>query len=222
MPTTTTFAGMIDDDNTTPEVEESAAPLAVYSTNTANFSPEDIAPPMIKLMQGLSPEVQEGAARPGNWVLSGFDPTEVLTMVPLSYARRREFRNEDTNAIDCRSWDGETGEGNPGGFCMGCPMNQWTGEGKSRKGPSCVFMYSYMMYVVEFDSVGVMNFKRTGLATGKVLNTIVARTGFGKTVIRATSKMNSSGKGSYYIPQVFQVTGVGVEEVLAKAAPYIH
>lgn len=221
-----TFDGMLGNDEEKAlapleqDEEEVSAPISVYSSKPV-FAAEDITPPMLRLMQGLSPEVQEGAAKPGQWVLSGFDPKESVLAVPIAYARRREYRDPDTNSIACNSFDGENGVGVPGGVCADCPMNKWTGEGKSRKGPQCVFMYSYLMYVDEFDTGCILNFKRTGLAAGRSLNSLVSRQGFGNVVVRVGSKIQSGGKGSYYIPQLAPVSGPDADAVKQRGKSFI-
>lgn len=200
--------------------EDALVPVSAYSARP-EFDPDDITPPMLRLMQGLSPEVQEGDAKPGQWVLTGFEPKDSIIAVPIAYAKRREYRDPDTDTISCRSFDGETGEGDPGGICADCPMNKWTGEGKKRQGPKCVFMYSYMMYAHDFDAGCILNFKRTGLAAGKSLNSLVSRRGFGDVVVKITSKLQTGGKGSYYIPQLAPISGEIAEEARLKAASYL-
>lgn len=217
------FDGMLNDgDNKSlivPEInddEEAIAPIAAYSDKPI-FAAEDITPPIMRLMQGLSPEVQEGSAKPGQWVLSGFEPKESVIAIPIAYAKRREYRDPDTNLITCTSLDGETGVGVPGGTCAECEMNRWTGEGKNRKGPQCVFMYSYLIYVNEFDTGCILNFKRTGLGVGRSLNSLVSRQGFGNVAVKITSKIQTGGKGSYYIPQLTPINSPEMDEIKDKA-----
>lgn len=219
------FDNMLEDTGTDasslaiPDADDSVAPITIYSSE-AKFNPEDITPPVLKLMQGLSPEVQDGSARPGQWSLSGYEPKEALTIVPLSYAKRREYRDPDTNVITCTSYGGEFGQGTPGGTCADCPMNKWTGEGKNRRGPQCVFMYSYMVYIAEYDTGAILNFKRTGLAVGRSLNSAVNRLGFGRVVVKISGKIQTGGKGTYYIPQLVPISGEAGNEPLQKAVTY--
>lgn len=215
------FEGMVDAGNLDSALlplgeEDSSAPMEIYQERPA-FNPEDITPPIIKLLQALSPDVVEGSAKAGTWFMSGFSPEPVLTIVPISFARRREYRMEDEPMIACASFDGETGEGTPGGICADCPMNKWTGEGKSRKGPACVFMYSYMVYVQEYDTIALINFKRTGLGVGRTLNSIVARSGMKAVAVKLQAKLQSSNKGTYYIPQILPMTAEASGEPVAKA-----
>ena len=67
------FEGMIDppngDGESTAIIEiddDTTAPMVAYSSKPI-FRPEDITPPVLKLLQGLSPEVQEGNGKPGQW-----------------------------------------------------------------------------------------------------------------------------------------------------------
>jgi len=202
------------------EDEDAIVPVSAYS-NKPMFAAEDITPPMLRLMQGLSPEVQEGNAKPGQWALAGYDPKDFIIAVPVAYARRRQYRDPDTNSIACESFDGETGVGNPGGVCADCVMNKWTGEGKKRQGPQCVFMYSYMMYIADFDNGGILNFKRTGLAVGRSLNSLVSRQGFGNVVVKISSKIQTGGKGTYYIPQLTPLNGEEAENIKDRARSFI-
>lgn len=220
------FDAMLGDEEKTslivpePEDEDAIVPVSAYSDKPM-FAAEDITPPMLRLMQGLSPEVQEGNAKPGQWVLSGYDPKDTIVAVPIAYARRRQYRDPDTNNIACESFDGEMGVGNPGGVCADCPMNKWTGEGKKRQGPQCVFMYSYMVYIDEFDNGAILNFKRTSLAAGRSLNSLVSRQGFGNTVVKISSKLQSGAKGNYYIPQLVPMSGEDANEVRNHAKTFI-
>jgi len=100
-------------------------------------------------------------------------------------------------------------------------MNKWTGEGKKRQGPQCVFMYSYMMYIADFDNGGILNFKRTGLAVGRSLNSLVSRQGFGNVVVKISSKIQTGGKGTYYIPQLTPLNGEEAENIKDRARSFI-
>lgn len=211
------FDNMVEIEETTDIVEttqdEGVGQLSLYSSKPI-FDASDIQPPVLKLLQALSPDVTEGSGKAGQWNLSGFSNADKLTVVPISFAKRREYRNDDTFQLECTSYDGEVGEGTPGGLCMGCPMNTWTKEGSRNVGPKCQFIYSYMVFVKEFDTVAVINFKRTALGVGRTLNSIVARTGMLNCAITLGSKLTQAKKGSYYVPTVTPV----LDEVESSAA----
>ena len=176
--------------------------LAAYS-NKVELTAEDIQIPRLRLMQGLSKDVTEGAAKPGQWAISGFPAVDKLNIVPIAMAKRRELRDADF-AIDCMSLDSITGTGDPGGVCADCPMNQWTGskETRDRKPPACTFFYSYMVYIYEYNTMATIDFRRTGINTAKKMNTFITQLGFESTVFELTSHQNKSGKGTYQVADV--------------------
>lgn len=215
------FDSMIDNqDAMVPYEDESSAPITTYTSQDV-FSMDDMTPPMLRLGQGLSPEVQEGAAKPGQWLFSGYPPCDVLHIVPLGFAKRRECRDVDGIGLMCTSSDAITGEGEPGGTCAGCPMNVWSGEGKNRRPPQCTFYYSYMVYVHEHDTLAIVNFKKTGLNTARMLNSIVHRKGFGQVAIFLSSKSKSGSRGSYQIPQIAPVSDDIATPIIASAQAFM-
>jgi hypothetical protein len=214
------FDDMIDDKAIVPADEDEAvdegAAMAVYSSNP-EFNPSDITPPVLKLLQGLSAEVQDGSGKPGQLTLSGYDPQDELTLVPVSFARRRELRDVDTGAILCQSFDGEVGVGDPGGECATCPLNKWTEENGHRRPPQCQFMYSYIMYIVEYHAGAILNFKRTALPIGRSLNSIMARRGFGNVAVKISGKSKQGKRGSYFIPQLSPLPPEDEEAAIEEA-----
>ena len=204
-----------------PDIDETAG-TALFSTNPTDFDMGDIVPPLLRLGQGLSPEVQEGVAKPGQWLLSGFDALDSVIVVPLAFARRRELRDNDTNSIMCSSNNGELGVGEPGGLCADCPMNKWSGEGKNRKPPACTFFYSYMVYITEFDTAALINFKKTALGSARMLNSLIQRHKFGSLAVKLTAKSQKGKKGSYFIPQIGVVTQEDAKVALEQAKIYVQ
>lgn len=212
------FDEMIDAESE-PETPNEGVAMTVFSS-TPTFDMSDIMPPVLRLAQGLTPEVQDGSAKPGQWLLTGFDPVDTVHIVPLLFARRREYR-EDGAEIMCVSDDGITGVGDPGGDCRTCVMNQWAGERGSRKPPQCTFIYSYVVYVAEFDTTALLNFKRTSVGIGKMLNSLIARTGMGRTAVELISKKNQGKRGSYYSPQIVPIKDQAQVEDLVRRASVV-
>ena len=75
---------------------------------------------VLRQSQGTTQEVQNGVARPGEWILSGFEGTDSPVIVPLMFARARELRAnnlplndpryvQDNTVILCQSTDGRVG-----------------------------------------------------------------------------------------------------------------
>jgi len=179
------------------EDEHTGIQLANFNTG-ADFMSEDLMIPRLRLMQGLSTEVQDGSANPGQWVLSGYEPENDIIAVPLMFARNRSFRDSE-GAVLCRSKDAITGEGEPGGECESCINNQWMdGPNGSRVPPLCVFSYVYIVYVVNFQTLALIEFRRTSINAGKMLNTIVAQRGLGNFAVKMRSSKQTGKRGVFY------------------------
>lgn len=180
--------------------------LAKYS-NTPTLDASDLFIPKLRLAQGLTAEVQSGLAKPGDWLMLGADPMKTATIVPMLMVRRRELRDNDegNRAILCRSADGVVGVGNPGGECASCPMNKWVPSrkpGGKNTAPPCTFIYSYIVYVVEIEELCVLEFYRTSIPSGKMLNTMVLQKGLGNFAVQLKSTSQQGPKGTYYQPAI--------------------
>lgn len=199
------------------EDDEVGTSAIVAYTDKPTFSSGDIVPAMLRLAQGLTPEVQDGSAKPGQWLLPGFKPYDAVTIVPLMFAKRREYRDEDGQAV-CVSDNSLEGIGDPGGICEACEMNKWAGERGKRKPPPCTFMYAYMVYVLEADSIAILYFKKTSIGIGRMLNAMVAQKGMRETAIRLSSKSQSGKKGSYFTPMIAPLTPELSQQAVSSAA----
>lgn len=78
--------------------------------------------------------------------------------------------------------------------------------------PACSFMYSYMVYVIEAKSMAVLEFSRTSITTGKMLNTMIMQRGLGTFAVKLTSASKQGPKGTFYNPTITMTT-VKVEEL---------
>jgi hypothetical protein len=108
-----------------------------------------------------------------------------------------------------------TGVGNPGGNCGACPMADWQApkkKGGQNSAPSCTFLYSYMVYIVEAKTMGILEFSRTSITTGKMLNTMIAQRGLGTFAVKLSSTSKQGPKGTFYTPSV-TMTAVKVDEL---------
>ncbi|KKN44391.1 hypothetical protein LCGC14_0693870 [marine sediment metagenome] len=216
------FEGMIEQDETKAVdevvgdgVENAGTILANYS-ETPDFDQDDVVIPRLRLAQGLTTEVQDGLARPGQWILIGYEPEDELIVVPVAFTKRREMRDDDTREVLCFSKDSKVGVGDPGGDCASCLMSQWVEGDKGKNTPPlCNFQYSYLMYVVDFEALAAMTFTKSALRTGKLLNTIVAQRGMMKCAVKLSNSQRKGPNGNYYVP-VVNPTNVD-DEVLAAA-----
>lgn len=198
------YQGMVE------EVEETTVPktaLSVYSDKPI-LDGSDLFIPRLRLAQGLTQEVQNGEAKPGQWLILGEEPKSEITVIPVAMTRRRELRDPDTRTTVCRSGDSITGIGNPGGDCATCPMAAWqpsSKKGGKNSAPPCSFLYSYMTYVLEAKTMAILEFGRTALLTGKMLNTMILQKGFGTFAIKMGSVSKQGPKGTFYSPSISTV-----------------
>ncbi len=183
-------------------------PKSAVQTYTAQppMGSEDLLIPKLRLAQGLTAEVTNGMAKAGQWIVSGEDPMNKPVIIPMLMTRRRELRDDvESRQVSCRSNDAITGVGNPGGDCSSCPMAHWT-ESKKKGGsnvpPACTFIYSYMVYVVELEQLVVLEFSRTSIPAGKMLNTMLLQKGFGAFGVQLSAASSKAKKGQYYSPVV--------------------
>jgi hypothetical protein len=196
------------------EAPQTGIQIGNFSSHV-DFSSDDIVIPRIRLAQGLTAEVQDGTAKPGQWLLTGFDPVDELTVVPVMFSRQRALR-DDEGAVLCKSQDSITGEGIPGGTCQFCPMNQWAdGPKGERVPPQCVFSYVYIVYVAEFESMALIEFRRTNIQAGKTVNTMAAQRGLGNFAVKVKAAKQQGKRGTFYSTIVQPVT---VDKKVLEAA----
>jgi hypothetical protein len=205
-------------------VHEGTAAVNVGAyTSTPQFTADEVDLLRLRLAQGLSAEVQEGTAKPGQWLITGYDPEDVVTVVPLLFARRREYRPDpDTRAIQCRSEDGETGKGNPGGLCMTCQFANWTPDprvaGKNNP-PQCTPITSYIGYSITHGEIVSLSFSRTSSGAAKFINFIISTRGMGNFAVDLKTQQKKSARGSFYVPTV-SIVDVDPSEIKAARAAF--
>lgn len=216
----------------TQDVEEAehAMALASFTAGNLDFDTSELVIPRIRLAQGLTQEVQEGTAKAGQFLITGLPPMDTITVIPGFFARRRLFANAETQEIQCRSADSIVGVGIPGGVCEECPNSKWTGsqEEKNRKGPVCTFMFSYIVFIVEWETLGILDFKKTSLNAGKVVNTMASRFGLlsptnpqaGFAVTLKSNAQTNPQKQRYYVMSV--VPAKVDAEVLSTARQFMQ
>lgn len=202
------FEGMLDGTEKIKQDEESRAlvPFSAgqFSTDMPDLSMDDLVIPRLRLAQGLTPEVQSGAAKPGMWLLTGFPPQETVEFIPVMFGRSRRLRTEEGETL-CESPDAKVGVGDPGGTCASCPKSHWSGSGDNRRPPECDFAYSYIGYSVTHGSAVIVEFRRTGATAGRVMNTMILNAGgLSKLSAILSSRHEQKGRRTYHVPVVSQ------------------
>jgi hypothetical protein len=205
-------------DETNVEVYTPKSAMASYS-DQASIDTSDVFIPKLRLAQGLTTEVTNGTAKIGDWLISGEDPMKKPVIVPVLMNKRRELRDPDENRqVICRSTDSFTGVGDPGGNCATCPMSKWT-ESKKKNGknvaPACTFIYSYVVYVVDLDKVVILEFSRTSIPAGKMLNTMILQKGFGNFAAQLSATTQKNNSGTFSSPVI---NGMKSTDKILKAA----
>jgi hypothetical protein len=181
-------------------------------TNKPVFRQEDLTYPKLRLAQPTTPEVSQGIAKGGQWVLTGYDAQDMVTLIPVMYASAREFRPKgELKKVICQSVDAVNGvpvippptPGAYGGACERCPKSQWTGSQGSRKPPECNLIYSYICWSVAHGQIIVVEFKKTSKGAGNFLNVNINNRGFANFAVNISSqKQTNSQNQTYYVPVV--------------------
>ena len=135
----------------------------------------DIIVPRITVLQGLSPEVNEGLGTPGNFFVQGLNimlgkKFEFIVLM-RNKTRIRWLPINEGGGILCRSFDAKRGEGNPGGECEKCALKDWAGT----TAPACdVYENVIVMLRGSDDQIPmVLSGSRTKLKSLKQLNTLL-------------------------------------------------
>jgi hypothetical protein len=135
--------------------------------------------PRLKLVQKNSVEIDDKLAEPGEVVNSVTKDilakgTKPVIIIPIKNNRTRIlFRQfDDGGGLMCQSFDGLTGQGNPGGDCSKCPMNQWKVDDKKKnRAPDCTELLNIFCIVrgYDFPIPLTASFGRTSMGAGKQL-----------------------------------------------------
>lgn len=177
-------------------LEDNSAPTGLGGlTSTPVFERDEVSLPRLRLAQGLTPEVQEGTAKPGQWVLGGHDAVDTVTFIPLMMGVDWGHRDKDTgvfapcNNPRCtgRAWganDPRTGKGTP---------------------PWCTRIYRYLGYSVEHGVTAEVHFSKSGEIVARELNTLIATKGMGNFAIALGKQTKNGPRGNYFLPAVRQV-----------------
>lgn len=133
---------------------------------------EDQMIPRLKLMQGLSPEVQDGLAKYGDLVnsLTKENYSKALTFVPINWWKTRIYwraRNEG-GGILCRSFNAQTGT--VYGNCSACKFKEWEVKGDEQIPSPCVALFNVLGAILKKDALPeliVASFLKTSFKQGK-------------------------------------------------------
>lgn len=161
-------------DELVPVSSGGSAPTELY---TSVPDMDDMAMPRIRLAQGLTPEVMEGAARAGDWLIPGQEPSNKITVMlyGLKITRELRIRDGDNRSVQCAAPDGEFGVGDPGGPCRSCEFasgarNETTGKWVP---PLCTKQYRYLAQTEDGQFYEIV-FQKTASGAARTLNPFIA------------------------------------------------
>ena len=126
--------------------------------------------PQLKVLQGLSPEVQEGLGKAGQFWDSyqdkPIDPPILIVPVHTFRTRARWANDRGIQLPVCRSHDGKTGSGDPGGDCTVCKHpKKFTRDGQLIG--DCDETMQFVVWLPEHDSWCMLPLAKTKYKIGK-------------------------------------------------------
>ena len=162
--------------------------MGVYS-NEESFddSPSSIRGLYLTIAQDNSPPVKgdkrdsAGNSWRGQFYASGDlglgedvefnNPLELITVVPIAGAAKQQLWSERPDSrVVCsavgRKFSELVGTGMPGGPCKDCSLAKWV----DRKPPPCPQVYSFVVYVVEWQLIAMWDLTRSTAQVGRAIN----------------------------------------------------
>ncbi len=197
-----------------------------------NMEKGDVQMPRIKLLQALSPEVQEeGSELKAGTMVHSADPSisfgKEVEFIPLGFFKSRmwwkdqkEGGGQECVALDgrtARSPKGQDAEGKPTQNCAECTFKDWNNEAENDddKKPKCT---SYMNFPALVNGVPIaLSFERTKLEAGRKLLTLAQLLGGGGHAIYAGKyklkvKQDKNNAGQNYFNFSIESAGYVNEE----------
>jgi hypothetical protein len=194
-------------------IDDQPQQLARTYIDEPTFANDEIALPRLRIAQGLTQEVSDGKARPGEVVLLGHDPVESAMLIPLKFNRNRQRQtgSGQNRVVLCQSGDAMIGVGDPGGNCLTCPQAKWrpsvTNPGKNDP-PDCRLNYSYICYSVTHGTVVELEIATTNKGrqqAAQYINTLIQHLRLGNFAVEMTVGKEQSPRGTYFVPKMNKV-----------------
>lgn len=208
--------------NEATEVAVTSGYAALANTESMNDMTEDLAGleltfDRIKIPSGGSTAFEIPSENDDTEMVK--DITGVILLHHPAYAYYTEKYAGGSNPPDCGSFDGINGNGNPGGLCASCPMNQFgSGEGQAKACKNRRMLYILMegeMFpmVLSLPTGSLKEFTKylkRQLSKGRKLNQVVTK---------ISLKKATSGSGIAFSQAVFSFDRVLTAEEKAALAP---
>lgn len=94
--------------------------------------------------------------------------------IAMDQPSRIYWKKDQMDHPACRSRDGLTGQGEPGGNCLSCPLSQWSQNGDR---PECAAVMNLLCHDHESGIFYVLSVKRSGLKPYNNLKVLLKRSG---------------------------------------------
>ena len=138
-----------------------------------------------------------------------------LRALPLKVRKTRRLFSKDGKSVACRSVDGYTGKGDPGGECLSCPHAQWTDAP-----PACPPILGYALAVEGSAgfSLAEFEFSKGHFRTGEDLGDMIDRMGWGEVALRLSTERVSRGRDTWYQANLEYLAPATARELARGAA----
>lgn len=178
-----------------------------------NMDASDFKIPMYAILQPLSQIVQDEKGKGGEfWDATSKESLgNELEVIFISFTKPRvRWAGEFARGAKplCRSFDGITGTGVPGGNCAKCPLSQWNGNEK----PECSQGFTWLAYDVKRQTPFRITAMSSHVKPTKEFLSAFAMSKYGspkkgegyplfafKQALRTVKEQNQ--KGTYYVPK---------------------
>ena len=166
--------------------------------------------PRLRICQPTSSKPLRAGVPLGQWYLetrvkddeSGQWETEYavvgheVTILPLRVRSSRVLFHKRTGEVLCRSTDGVTGKGTPGGDCRSCPNSRWDGDDP----PACPLRRGYASYTPKGNMLAELTFQGGTFLMGEDLGDALRERGWGRVALHLGLELREKGRESFYRP----------------------
>lgn len=202
---------MADEQTTELATKETEATLAVMGTDQplgfGDDDGEDLIIPRIKIMQALSPEVQDQKAMIGTIInsLSLENVTDKVFVPVCKFNNNILWRDRNAGGgIICRAADAKRGINEDGSvlFCAQCRKCEFDNTKQGRDAiPQCTKYINFLGFFVDDYTPIILSFSKTNMAEGKQMYSMakVARQNIWNFGYKLSVKKKSNNANSWFI-----------------------
>jgi len=202
------------------ELEETPSSQAPQSTFTQKrFGSEDVRMPYLALLQGMSPAVQSGEGQPGQFLVTGHEPVDEVTLVFAAFTNKRRYSPALGQSPQCQSPDAVKGYGNPGILCHECPLGQWTPTGKlypdgrpMNQKPPCDLIDAWSCFSVTHGMPVTWELKGTAMTSSAFIKGLTNGLGYGHFALSISSERKEAPGRVWHQPKPRLSRDISLEE----------